>query len=90
MAQWLRSLVALPEDPGWVPRPNMAANNWTLTPVPEDLMPTSGSCELCMKMVHWHVRKKSTFNHETIEFDQKQPDLWRVTLKGIEYIGVDV
>ena len=36
MAQWLRVLVALPEDPGSIPSIHMAAHD-CLTPVPGDL-----------------------------------------------------
>ena len=41
MAQWLRALTVLPEDLGLIPSNHMAAHN-PLTPVLEDIMPSSG------------------------------------------------
>ena len=42
IAQWLRALAVLTEDPDSVPSTHMMASSYTLTPVPED--PISSSC----------------------------------------------
>jgi hypothetical protein len=39
MAQWLRALIALTEDPGSIPSTHMMVHNHA--PVPGDLMPSS-------------------------------------------------
>lgn len=42
MAQRLRECTVLPEDSSLIPSNHMEAHNHFLTPVPEDLLPSSG------------------------------------------------
>ena len=54
MAQWLRALAALAEDPGLVPSTQMVAHKLTVTPV--DLVPSSGLDGNCMNTVHNYMQ----------------------------------
>lgn len=50
--QWLRVPVALAEDQGSESGIHMAANNCLQTPVPEDLMPFTGSAHTRYTNIH--------------------------------------
>lgn len=62
--QWLRGLAALPWDLGSVPRTYMGTHNPLLTPIRNDLTPSSGFHGYCMHTVHIHAGK-NTHTHKT-------------------------
>jgi len=64
VAQWLRALASLPEDPGSVPSTHMAAHNSLQTPVAEDLTPS-----------HGHVDRQNTNAHEISIVEIQKPYL---------------
>jgi hypothetical protein len=63
MAQWLRTLSALPEDQCLIPSIYMGTHICLLTPVPKGLVLSSGFCEHCTHVVHIHTCKQNTHMH---------------------------
>lgn len=63
MAQWLETLVVLPDDPGSIPIAYTVAHNH-VTPVPEDPMTSSGLCKHCLHTVHKYTCRKNTQIHK--------------------------
>jgi hypothetical protein len=53
MAQQLRALAALAEDPGSIPSTHNGSSHLSLTPVPTDLTPS-----------HWHISRQNTNVHK--------------------------
>ena len=60
MAQHLRTLDALPEDPGSIPSTHIPSSQLAMTPVPKDLMPSSGFYQPLYTCVHTEA---GTYTH---------------------------
>ena len=61
MAEWLRALAVLSEDPGSVPGNHIRAHNHSN---PEDLMPSSDFCRQCMYVVQRLQCRQNTYIHK--------------------------
>lgn len=59
MTQQLRTPVALPEDQVLIPSTYVS-----VTPVPRDLIPSSGFCRHYMYVLHRHTYKQNTYIHK--------------------------
>jgi L-lactate utilization protein LutB len=56
MAQWLKALAGLLEDPGLAPSTHMVAHNCNSSA--RDPMPSSGLCGHCMLVMNIHMQSK--------------------------------
>lgn len=70
--QWLRVPVALAEDQGSESGIHMAANNCLQTPVPEDLMPFTGSAHTRYTNIHTE-KTPINKNENTNKYQNENP-----------------
>ena len=64
MAQWLRALAALSEDPGLIPSIHMVAHDHIyVTPATGDQMLSSGCCGHYRHIAHRHTCRPNTHTH---------------------------
>lgn len=74
MAQQLTVLAILPGDLGLIPLPHMQPHKqWSLTPVPRDLLPSSGLLGTKHKVIHvqTHIFREKIHTHK-IRYHQKK------------------
>jgi hypothetical protein len=65
MAQQLRALAALPEDPGSIPSPDIGQLIIICSSSSRVSNATSGLCSHCMHMVHRHASRQNIHTHKT-------------------------
>lgn len=78
MAQQLTVLAILPGDLGLIPLPHMQPHKqWSLTPVPRDLLPSSGLLGTKHKVIHvqTHIFREKIHTHK-IRYHQKKKKRW--------------
>ena len=71
MAHHFRSATVLPEKTGSILSTHMAAKKPSLTPVPEDLMPSFGLHEHCIHARGIQAHRQNVHKHKTKQKESK-------------------